>query len=144
MLPHLIDTGSRVYEDARQRYTRAFPAETRFDHLTVPYTLAIIHSVFYSGPHSRISHRFEVGKSMEWEAYEPSNDEHTIITQALTMVSRQFKSLRGRRVKVPRWILRFALHSLSRSPPPSVVVSCLTIIAIDLGYDPLDERCVCT
>ena len=151
-LPHLIDTGSRVYEGARQRYTQAFPPQTRFDHLTVPYTLAIIHSVFYSGPHSLMSHRLEVGKKMEWEAYKPSNNnEHTIVAHALTVVSRRFKSPKPGRVKVPRWILRFALHSLSQSPPPStsVVVSCLTIIAIDLGHDPLnkptlDERCVCT
>ena len=153
MLSHLIGTGSRVYEDARQRYTRTFPPETRFDDLKVPYTLAIIHSVFYSGPQSLLSHWWTVGKNMEWEAYKPSKKEHTIVAHALTAVSRRFKASRPRCVKVPRWILRFALHSLSRSPPPSTsaVVSCLTIIAIDLGHvhDPLnepisDERCVCT
>ena len=52
--------------------------------------------------------------------------------------------------KVPRWILRFALHSLSLDPPPPVpvVADCLTIVAIDLDCQVsditvLEERCVC-
>jgi hypothetical protein len=52
--------------------------------------------------------------------------------------------------KTPRWILRFALDSLSLDPPPtSVVADCLEIIAIDLGCDvsnitTLDERYICS
>ena len=44
--------------------------------------------------------------------------------------------------KVPRWILRFALHSLSLDPlpPTSVIVDCLSIIATDLGCDVADAR----
>ena len=39
--------------------------------------------------------------------------------------------------KVPRWLLRFALHSLSQDPPPPVpvITASLSIIAIDLGCD---------
>ena len=53
--------------------------------------------------------------------------------------------------KVLRWILRFALESLSLNPlpPTSVIADCLSIIAIDLGCNvsdtglmTLDERCV--
>ena len=53
--------------------------------------------------------------------------------------------------KVSRWILHFALHSLSLDPlpPASVVADCLSIIAIDLdcevtdtGFMTSDERCV--
>ena len=42
--------------------------------------------------------------------------------------------------KVPRWFLRFALHSLSLDPPPpaSVVADCLSIIATDLDCDVSD------
>ena len=38
-------------------------------------------------------------------------------------------------MKVPRWLLSFALRFLSQDPPPPtpVIVSCLSIIAIDLG-----------
>ena len=150
MLPHLIDKNPRVYEDIRQRYTRAFPPRTRFDHRVVPYTLAVIHAVFYSGPSSYLLDRMRVGKRMEWEDYKPSSDEHVVVAHTLAMVSR-FNYPREMRAKVPRWILRFALYSLSQSPlpPTSVVANCLTIISIDLGRDPLnkttlDERYVCT
>ena len=60
---------------------------------------------------------------------------------------------RTRCQKVPRWTLRFALHSLSLypMPPTSAIADCLSIIAIDLGCDVsnsgftlLDERCVHT
>lgn len=48
--------------------------------------------------------------------------------------------------KVPRWILRLALDSLSLDPQPPafVVVECLTIIAIDIGCDVavISKRCV--
>ena len=39
--------------------------------------------------------------------------------------------------KIPRWILRFALFSLSLDPSPttSVVAHCLTIVATDLDCD---------
>ena len=150
MLPRLIDTNPRTYEDIRQRYTRAFPWWTHFDHRVVPCTLAVINAVLYSGPRSRFLDRMQVGKRMEWEGYKPSSDEHAVIAHTLAMVSR-FNYPREMRAKVPRWILRFALHSLSQSPPPptSVVANCLTIISIDLGRDPLhkttlDERHVCT
>jgi len=46
------------------------------------------------------------------------------------------------RMKTPRWILRFALHSLSLDPPPptSVTADCLSVIAIDLGCDVSNTR----
>ena len=41
----------------------------------------------------------------------------------------------SREMKVPRWILRFALRSLSLDPLPQkpVVADCLRIVATDLG-----------
>ena len=59
---------------------------------------------------------------------------------------------RGQR-KVPQWTLHFVLHFLSQDPlpPPSVVIECLSIIAIDLdcelpstGHTILDEGYVRT
>lgn len=51
--------------------------------------------------------------------------------------------------KVPRWILRIALHYLSLDPPlpPSAIANCLQVVAIDLGcdvpdIDTVDERYV--
>ena len=147
MLPRLMATNPKVYEDIRQRFTRAFPPQTNFS-LTISHVLPVIHAVFYSGPHSYLFHRWRVGKYLRWETYKLSGDEHVIVAHALVMVAR-FKYQRKGREKVPRWILRFALHSLSQSSlPPTSIVNCLSIIAIDLGHDPLnkaasDERCVC-
>ena len=85
---------------------------------------------------------------MWWEDYKPSSDEHVTVAHVLTKISQE-KYRRSQPKKVPRWLLRFALHSLSQTtlPPTSVVTDSLSIIAIDLGYDSstaaaLDERCV--
>lgn len=83
-----------------------------------------------------------------WEDYKPSSNEHIKVANALTKLAR-FEYQRRRFEKVPRWILRFALHSLSQDPLPltSVVVNCLLIVATDIGcgglnITTLDERCV--
>ena len=142
MLPHLIAT-PRVYEVVCQRHTQAIPPSSSFEDFQV---LGIIHTELYS-----CSHRDERGisrKQMRWEDYKLSSSEHITVAHVLAKIS-QDKYRRSE--KVPRWILRFALHSLSQSPlpPTSVVANSLSIVAIDLGYDSsttatLDERCVRT
>ena len=134
----------RGLNGARQRYVRAFPFWTNFDDLRFSHTLSPIHRTFYTGRH------FTCWQTPQWEDYKPSSSEHVIVAHALTKIAR-FGYRWRRREKVPRWLLRFALHSLSQFPlpPTSVVVDCLSIIAIDLGCDPsnvatLDERCVRT
>jgi len=71
---------------------------------------------------------------VQWKDYEPSNDEHTIVACALAKFARFEHRRRGHR-KVPRWLLRFAFHSLSQHPlpPTSVIANCLSIVALDLG-----------
>jgi len=78
-----------------------------------------------------------------WYDHKLSGGEHIFYVQLA-----QLKYRTGGRRKVPRWILRFVLHYLSQDPPPptSVIISCLSIIAIDLdctvpGTGP-DERYV--
>jgi len=132
----------------RQRYTRVFRPETKFDNLPFSHTLGVIHRVFYP---THAGRAYYLGNPVEetlytwsvegvqrvrWENYTPSSDEHVIVARALTRLA-SFESWRRSGKKVPRWLLGFALHSLSQdpSPPASVVVSCLTIIAIDLGCD---------
>ena len=85
---------------------------------------------------------------IQWGDYKPPSNEHVIVTRALTKIAR-FKYQSGGYEKVPRWLLRFTLHFLAQSPlpPTSVVINCLSIVALDLGYDSSnivisDERCV--
>jgi hypothetical protein len=146
IISHLsvMDPVPRALGDIYQRYTTAFPPATDFNGLP---TLGAVHSVFHSPPMFR---RFqgEAWCPVQWEGYNPPDDEYIIVAHALMRLTRS-EYRRRQHEKVPRWLLRFALHSLSRYPlpPTSVIISCLAIVAIDLGYDPLDtialdERCV--
>ena len=143
ILAHFVTTDptQRIVEDSRQWVTRVLSQYAYIHGLPV---LGIIHTIFYW--QHRLYHRCYI----EWEGYEPSSNEHIIVAHALTKIS-WFKYQRGRRERVPPWLLHFALHSLSRSPlpPTSVVVNSLLIIAIGLGYDPpttttSDEGYICT
>ena len=138
----------RSLDSIRQRYTRVFQPKTNFNNLPFSHTLGAIHRVFYP-THTRcvdyLGNRPQetlytwsagVAQQVQWENYTPSSAEHIIVACALTRLA-QFESWRRRGRKVPRWLLSFALHSLSQdpSPPALVVINCLSIIAIDLGCD---------
>ena len=144
-LSHLsvMDSTSAVLGDVHQRYTRIFPPEADFHNLPFSYVCRAIHRVFNPGSyHSWFS----------WDNYKPSGHEHVVSACALARLALSEYQRRERHKKVPRWILRSALRSLSLDPPPpaSVIVNCLSIIAIDLGCDSSTrttisgERCVYT
>ena len=136
---------SRFLDGIRQRYTRVFQSETNFDTLPFSHILGVVHRVFYPTYAGRTSYLGKIEQEtlytwsaggvqrVRWENYAPSGEEHVVVASALARLAR-FESWR-RKGKVPRWLLGFALHSLSQdpSPPTSVVVSCLSIVAIDLG-----------
>ena len=136
-LSHLAatDPALSTVQRVRKRYTAAFPQGTNFDALHPNHSLKAIHNIFYS-----------VQPKIQWTCYQLLNEDqvtlaHTLAELANKRVSEATQSawdvfFRGRRrVKVPRWILRFALHSLSQDPlpPTSIVINCLSMIAIDLG-----------
>ena len=133
---HLLasDPSSRVLEDVQQRYSEDFPVCARFHCHQFHHTLNAIHDLFtgYKGAQWW-------PRSFRWTAYEPPIHEHTIIAHNLVTVA-LIGYQRTRQAKVPRWILRFALHSLSLDPlpPMSIITDCLSIIAIDLGCDVSD------
>ena len=135
-----IDPTSGGFADIRQHYTRVFPLGIDFSSLPFPHTFGVVHSILY--PTWRDQWIYQ-------RSYEPSGEEHFAVISTVTELARS--EHRGRR-KVPRWILYFALHFLSQYPlpPTPIVVSCLSIVAIDLGCDvpnarpALDERYVCT
>ena len=144
-LSHLMtkDPTSRILGDSRRRYARVFPFSTDLNDLPFSHTLHLIHTVSYPDVHSLS--RWYAQRQVRWEDYKPSNNEHAIVAHALTKIARSEYRKRGREIalggrmreKVPCWILRFALHSLSRSPlpPAQVVADSLSIIALDLGCD---------
>ena len=146
-LSHLTVTDPMLMtlDSVRQQYDRAFPPGTDFNALPFSHILGPIHGILH--PNNQFPHwLFPL-----WEDYKPSSNEHTVVAHALAKVA-WFWRRQGRDEKVPRCLLRFVLHSLSQTPLPltSVVADCLSIIAADLGCDPLntatflDKRCVCT
>lgn len=130
-LSHLLatDPTSEVLEDIRWRYDRIFPLETNFQGLPFYYTLGAIHRLFNSDQEHPERPR------IEWQDYKPPRPEHTKVSHALAELARSECRKRDQKKKVPRWIIRFALHSLSLDPlpPTPVVVDCLSVIATDLG-----------
>jgi hypothetical protein len=133
-LSHLSPSGrtSTPLVDVRSRYRRAFPSHARNSGHPLYHTLGAIHSAL----HPDRNHRW-----FDWTGYGPTAYEHAVTARALARLTRS-EHQREERRKVPRWILRFALHSLSQDPPPetSIVADCLWIIAIDLECDISEER----
>ena len=118
-------------KEVRQRYTTAFPFETNFAGLPSDHLLGAIHNIFYSSQ-----------PRIQWKDYKlTGNDQVTLAHSLVQLAHNHVSGTRGaflqpkHRVKVPRWIVRFALHHLSQDPlpPTSIVTDCLSIIAIDLG-----------
>ena len=167
-LSHLVamDPIPRTLEHVRQQYARTFPI--RANNCPIPFfhTLGAIHCILYSThfePENILHHKQKVtswryhdqlsshssrspslsrpsspGWQNWWDGYRPSSDEYVIVAHALAKVAK-FEYQRNGCRKVPRWLLCFALRSLSQSPlpPTSVVINCLSIIALDLCPEPL-------
>ena len=140
-LQHLsvTDQASSVLADIRQRYSRAFPLRLDFADLPFHHTMIEIHS---------LAMEFQDRRKIDWDDYRPSGQEYITFAQYMVKAAQvEYRHTCSR--KVPRCILRFALHSLSLDPPPPVPVvsDCLRIVAIELGCQDLDvtnleERCV--
>ena len=134
----VIDPTSAVLADLRRRYNRVIPFWTDLSGLPSCHTIVMTHALV----HERWSRCHE----LQWGGYRPSDQEYIQFAQHMIEISRAKYQRRQRashqgdmlmNIRVPRWILRFALHSLSLDPPPptSVVADCLTIVAIDLDCD---------
>ena len=148
-LHHLwvTDPTSRFLVDLRRRYTRVFPFQTDFGGLPFYHDITMIHA---------LAHQRWDRCDFEWDDYRPSDQEHILFARHIVKVAQVVyqrmqldRWMRPQHWKVPCWILRFALHSLSLDPPTPapVVADCLTVVAIDLGCDvstiaTLDERWV--
>ena len=138
-LSHLMVTDP-IPTTVRQQYVRAFPGEINLNDPLLSHTLGAIHRVFYPGIRSS-------GQPPQWENHTLSRDDLVTVACALAKIAQSERRTREWGV-VPRWLLRFALHSLSQStrPPTSVITNCLSIVATDLQCDlwsatTSDERC---
>ena len=135
----VTDPTSSVLADLRRRYHVVFPPETDFRGLPFYHTMMKTHNLA-NKPWNR--------RNLRWDHYRPSVEEHIQFARHLVEAAQlEYQQMVNK--KVPRWILHFALHSLSLDPPPSAsaVADCLAIVAIDLDCDvsnvvTLDERCV--
>ena len=115
----------------------AIPQSFRSRRLPFYYTLGAIHRRFNS------KEKHKQRPKIEWRDYKPSGHEHARVSRALAeLVQSEYRRSECReregereRGKFPRWIIRFALHSLSLYPPKTVVIDCLSVVAIDLGCE---------
>ena len=124
----VIVPGSSVLEEVCQQYKKTFAPTTSFGDLQSSSTMTVIHHLFYTGAQGR--------RAVCWDDFHPSIPEHGSVMRCLLLIA--WSEYRKRREwrKVPRWILRFALRSLSQEtlPPDDIIADSLLIIGIDLGY----------
>ena len=136
------DPNLTTLKRVRRVYTNAFPSNTNFEDLPSEHSLKVIHNIFYSSQ-----------EKIQWKNYNLLHDDQVTLSHTLVELANKHVSdakqdtwdafFRGRRrVKVPRWILRFALYQLSQDPLPctSIIINCLSIIAIDLGCTIATDR----
>jgi len=119
-----VDPTSSVLEGIREHYVQVIPRMADFEGLHCYYTINAIHASLVTS---------QLRRFFEWADYKPHAQEHAFFANTLVQVAQNGI----RHGKVPRWVLHFAIHSLSHDPQPpiSVIVDCLTIIMVDLGYD---------
>ena len=114
-----MDPESTVFDDVQQRYITNFPSKANFEGFQ-PYYFSVLHNVLHPRARSKI----------QWKDYDPFSIGHVAISNLA-----RYRYQRAQPQKVPRWTLHFALHCLSQDPLPplSVMVDCLSVVAIDLG-----------
>ena len=151
----IMDPTSSVLRDVRQRYIKVFPPNADFRGHKSSHFMDATQRLLHRSDHHRQVRR-QVSRSStarsekgsQWSDYEPPSDEYTSVAQVFVkLVQHRYKRAHPR--KVPRWVLHFALHSLSLGylAPTPVVADCLSIIAVDPDCDvsniaamSLDER----
>jgi hypothetical protein len=138
---HLIvmDPTSNILADLHRRYNKVFPTEVNFTGLPFYSTMTMVHALV---------NRFGNPRYVWWDNHRLSGQDHIPFSRRMVEAA-QVKYQQMRRRKVPRWMLRSALHFLSLGSllPPSVIADYLTIIAIDMNCDipettSSNERCV--
>ena len=124
-----VDPASNILKDVYQRHQKIFPPAVDLKSLPFYHTIRAIRRLF---------NKYDHPETLDWKGIDFSTSENLFLAHYLTKIAWLWyqKSLSGVQ-KVPRWVLRFSLHSLlsGHEPPASVIADCLMIIAIDLGCD---------
>jgi hypothetical protein len=102
-----------------------FPYQVDSPDLRNPVIVTVVHRLFA---------QYWGGRGIDWRSYNPTTDELIPLSRTLAqaaMLERDRKTLR----ETPLWLIRFAFRFLTQEPlpPTSVIVDCLTIVAINLG-----------
>jgi len=135
---------SAVIRDVRQRYKRVFPSRIDLRGLPCPIVMSAVHHLF-ARPREQ--------PPIDWRHYNRSNNELVSLSRALAQAAHFQYHTGGDKPEVSDWLIRFALRFMSQDPfpPTSVIIDCLTIIAVDLECNildtnntTLDEGCVHT
>jgi len=141
----IVDPESNILKDVHQRHRRIFPPTADLRSLPFYHSIMALRRLF-----SRRDHP----EALDWKGIDFSTPESLFLAHNLVKIAwlwHRRPRLENNK-KVPRWVLRFSLHSLLSDPEPpvSVIADCLMIIAIDLGCDVsegdirnLDKRHVC-
>ena len=129
-----VDPRPGFLKDVEQQYNTILPPVADFGDLPFRHTIHGIHRLFNRGDRQECP---------GWNDVDPSAPENLLLAHRLVTVAwlnYQKIELEGRK-KVPRWVLRFSLHSLlwNPEPPVSVIADCLMVVAIDLGCDMLES-----
>ena len=123
----VVVPGSGALDEVRQQYRRTFAPTTTFCDLQSSSTMTVIHHLFYTSAHGR--------RAVRWDDFHPSPPEHESIMRSLLLIAWSEYRRRRERKKVPRWILRFVLRSISHDtlPPDDIIADSLLIVGIELG-----------
>jgi len=124
----IVDPESNVLKDVYQQYRRIFSPTVDLRNLPFCHTIQAIRRLFNRRDHP---------EALDWKGIDFSTPENLFLAHHLVKIAwlwYQRPRLEDQK-KVPRWVLRFSLHSLlwTPEPPASLVADCLMIIAIDLG-----------
>lgn len=125
----VTDPSSSLLEDIHQRYHQAFPHKIGFTGLPSQHIIAMIDT--------RI--RQEWDPCTVWHNdNRPSEEEHAQFAQDIAELVQVEYQLEP---KVPKWVLDFAITSLSLDPLPSasILANCFEVLAINLGYNALGD-----
>jgi len=129
---HLMatDPSSNILKDVHQRHRRIFPPTADLQSLPFYHTIKAICRLFNRNDHP---------EALDWKGVDFSTSESPSLAYHLVKIAWLWyrrPQLQDQK-KVPRWVLRFSLHSLlwDPEPPVSVIADCLLIIAIDLGCE---------
>ena len=133
------EPSSAAIGNVRHQYERVF-ANSKMASRPLPVLVRVVHALLDWNWNSM---------TIDWRRHNPPVDELIPFSRALSQVAQSH--YKTHHSSVPAWMIKFVFRFLSQKPlpPTSVVVDCLTLIAIELECEISDvngmeftERCV--